>query len=157
VLGEHFGILRDITMQLYFASGASGHRSGNVEFESPNAAQIRFYREAGALLQRLSEAPAAAIAHYLIDTLQFFIDLEPEPIFHLVTNAVRAAATTGYTTESLGVQLVVKIVERYLADHREIFADPDARRDLLDCLDAFVRIGWPEARALTYRIADIWR
>ena len=57
----------------------------------------------------------------------------------------------------IGVQLVVKIVERYLADYRDIFADPDSRKDLLDCLDAFVRVGWPEARALTYRIADIWR
>jgi len=70
---------------------------------------------------------------------------------------VRAAATTGYAVESLGVQLVVKVVERYLADYRDVFADADARQDLMDCLDAFLRVGWPEARALTYRIADIWR
>ena len=156
-LGEYFRILSDITMELYFASGASGHRPGNVELQPPNAVQIRFYREASPLLRRLSEAPISAIAHYLIDTLGFFADIDPKAIFHLIANAVRAAATTGYAVESLGVQLVVKVVERYLADYRDVFADADARQDLMDCLDAFLRVGWPEARALTYRIADIWR
>ena len=144
-------------MQLYFASGASGGRSSAVEDRSPTVAEIRLYREANPLFEQLSRAPAAPIAHYLIDTLRFFVDIDPGPVFRLVANAIRAASVTGYASESLGVELVVKLVKRYLADHREIFAGEQARRDLLDCLDAFVRAGWPAARALTYRIADIWR
>jgi hypothetical protein len=35
--------------------------------------------------------------------------------------------------------------------------DSVLRTDLIDALDGFVRAGWPDARALTYRIADIWR
>jgi hypothetical protein len=85
-LKEYFGILHDITMQLYFASGASAHRQGNVDFQAPNAVQMRFYRETSPLLHRLTDAPAGAIAHYLIDTLEFFADLEPAPIFHLIVN-----------------------------------------------------------------------
>jgi hypothetical protein len=128
-----------------------------VEGRTPSAVKIRLYREARPLFEQLSQAPAAPIAHYLIDTLQFFVDVDPEPIFRLVANAIRAAAVTGYATESVGVKLFVKVVERYLADHRDVFAGEQARRDLLDCLDAFVRAGWPAARSLTYRIADIWQ
>jgi hypothetical protein len=53
--------------------------------------------------------------------------------------------------------LIVGIVERYLAEHRDVFADPDRLGDLVDCLDTFARAGWPEAQALTFRVAEIWR
>ena len=59
--------------------------------------------------------------------------------------------------ESMAVNLVVSIVERYLADHREVFADAGRLSDLVDCLDAFVRAGWPAAQALSFRLGEIWR
>jgi len=57
----------------------------------------------------------------------------------------------------MAVDVIVRIVERYLADHRDVFADPKRLSDLMDCLDAFVRAGWPAAQALTFRLAEIWR
>jgi hypothetical protein len=58
----------------------------------------------------------------------------------------------------MAATLIVRIVERYLADHSEVFESPDRRRDLMNCLDIFVRAGyWPAAQALTFRIPEIWR
>jgi hypothetical protein len=53
--------------------------------------------------------------------------------------------------------VVVRIVERYLADYREIFADPHRLNDLMDCLDVFVKAGWPGAQSLVFRLVEIWR
>ena len=53
--------------------------------------------------------------------------------------------------------LMVRIIERYLADHREVFANPDRLNDLVDSLDVFVRAGWPAAQSLTFRLGEIWR
>ena len=38
-------------------------------------------------------------------------------------------------SSSMASDLVVRIVERYLADHREVFAESNRLDDLMDCLD----------------------
>ena len=53
--------------------------------------------------------------------------------------------------------LVVRIVERYLGDYREVFAESNRLGDLMDYSDVFVRAGWPNAQALTFRLGEIWR
>ena len=52
---------------------------------------------------------------------------------------------------------MVRFVERYLADLRDVFADPKRLGDLMDCLDAFVRAGWHAAQTLTFRLGEVWR
>jgi hypothetical protein len=155
---ENFTLLDIITRELYFASGAYS-RDGypNAPLAPPNAIQRRFYAQALPLFNLLAQVLAAPVAHHLIETLEFFIPLNPAEVFRLVATSIRTAEAGGYTLEHMGSGLFVRIVERYLADHRDVFADPKLSDDLLDALDAFVRAGWPDARALTYRIADIWR
>ena len=75
----------------------------------------------------------------------------------MIARAVRSADQGGYSTEPMAADLIVRIVERYLADYRAIFADRDRMSDLMDCLDAFVRAGWPSAQSLTFKLAEIWR
>jgi len=75
----------------------------------------------------------------------------------MIARCIRASARGGYALESLAATLIVGIVERYLAEHRDVFAEPDRLADLVDSLDIFARAGWPEAQALTFRIAEIWR
>jgi hypothetical protein len=54
---------------------------------------------------------------------------------------------------------VVKLIQRALADHREIFQDKDSEclKALLKVLDLFVEAGWPQARQLTHRLEEIYR
>ena len=59
---------------------------------------------------------------------------------------------------TLAADLVVRLVERYLAEYRELLQDnPECREALIELLDTFVRAGWPAARQLTYRLEDIFR
>jgi hypothetical protein len=76
----------------------------------------------------------------------------------LATKSIRSSATAGFQRESLAVGEVVKLIQRVLADHREIFqSDSECLSALLDVLDLFVEAGWPEARQLTHRLEEIFR
>jgi hypothetical protein len=71
---------------------------------------------------------------------------------------VRAGKAGGYQYESLAADLIVRLIERYLAEYRFVLrANPECRRVLLEILDTFVEAGWPSARRLTYRMEEIFR
>jgi hypothetical protein len=117
----------------------------------------RLYWEANPILARLAVAMVAPIAHHLVQTLETFIALDRSGVFALIAQSVKSADQGGYGTEPMAADLIVRIVERYLADYRSVFADRDRMADLMDCSDVFVRAGWPVAQALTFKLAEIWR
>ena len=148
---SQYGILDEMTIRLFFASGA--HPGGS----DITTAQLRLFEEARGFFEKLADCLVPSIAHHLIETLERYIDVAPGDVFALIARAVRAAERGGYALESMAQDLIVRIVERYLADHSEVFECADRRRDLMSCLDIFVRAGWPAAQALTFRIPEIWR
>jgi hypothetical protein len=148
-----------IATSFYFASGAYDERRAGEQssVHEPNMAQRRLYEEGGDILDEIGRLGAAPVVHHLVETLEYFIPIDPGGVFRRIAAAVRAGERGGYQYEHLAVQLIVRITERYLADYRYLFAeDADCRGDLVDLLDAFVRAGWPEARQLTYRLSDIF-
>lgn len=47
---------------------------------------------------------------------------------------------------------------QFLAEHRALLQEDVAVRDaLLDVLDVFVSVGWPQAQEITYGLQDIFR
>ena len=122
-----------------------------------SAEQTRLYREAKSTFDRLAGASLARIAHYLIQTLEPFVNTDPDGVFALIARSVRSSERGGYSLEGSGADLIVRIVERYLADHRSIFFAESRLADLMDSLDSFVRAGWPSAQSLTFRLGEIWR
>lgn len=154
-LKDHFRTLDNVATQLYFASGASNTKSDGSK--QAGRVQMRLFDEGRDLFEALSGMPVPHISHHLIKTLELFIDIEPEEVFRLISQAIRSSEGQGYTSERMAADLFVRVVERYLADYRNIFENPERRQDLLSCLNAFVRHGWPTARRLTYRISEIWR
>jgi hypothetical protein len=154
-------VANQVATSFYFASGAYDERrsaSGDrPSAREPDAAQCRLYEEGGDILDEIGRLGAAPVVHHLVETLEYFIPIDPRGVFRRIAAAVRAGERGGYQYEPLAVQLIVRITERYLADHRYLFAeDGECRRDLVDLLDAFVQAGWPEARQLTYRLSDIF-
>jgi hypothetical protein len=75
----------------------------------------------------------------------------------MTTPKKRLSKYSGYSDESMAADLIVGIVQRYLADYRAVFADRARLDDLMDCLDVFVRAGWPAAQSLTFKLGEIWR
>lgn len=152
VVRDMFGILDEVSLRLQFATG--NHHGPPPEVSPPLA---RLYWEARPIVSRLATAIVVPVAHHLIQMLETFIPTDPAGVFELIAQAVKSAQQSGYSDEHMAADLICRIVQRYLADYRAVFSDPARLNDLMDCLDVFVRAGWPAAQALTFRLGDIWR
>jgi len=154
-------LIDQVASQIYFASGASDNKdqSGTRrERLLTREAQERFYREVAPILDALADVGLPTVAHHLLKTLEAFIPLDPRGVFLRVGRVVRSGQEGGYQYESAAVQLIVNLVERYLAEYRTLLREEEeCRRALLEILDVFVRAGWPSARRLVYRLDEIFR
>jgi hypothetical protein len=156
-LRQIVGIIDGIARELYFASGAH-------DTEAEGAAPLdlararRFYDACGPLIERLTLVGIAPAIHALIETLAALVAVDPPHIFRQVRSLVEAGRTAGYLGESSALGLVVRIIERYLADYRHLFqTDASLRQDLIDILNLFIEAGWPEALRFAARLDDVFR
>ena len=156
---KSLGLLIDrISLELHFASGAYDEKHRRDFPKSPTPQSKRFYEEASDILDELAEVKYASIVHHLLQTLEFFIPLDPKGVFLRIGKVVHAGREGGYQYESLGADLLVRIIERYLAEYRALLQQDDScRQTLIHVLDVFVQAGWPSARRLTYRLEEIFR
>ena len=84
------------------------------------------------------------------------MDANPEAVFDLTARALLGSGQKqGYQFESLGADQVVKLIGRFLADHRGLFDQQSRRKTLVKCLDVFTEAGWPSARRLLYRLPEL--
>src|ERR1700674_1014819 len=143
VLRSLMRLIDHVGMELYFASGAYQLSTSADQAEILSDAQrLRFYHEVGSILDALAEVGLASLVHHLLQTLESFIPFDPEGVFLRVARVVRAGQLGLYQFESLAADLLVNLVERYLAEYRPIFRDnEDCRAALLQVLDIFVQAG----------------
>lgn len=154
-------IIDSASMEVFFASGAYDNKQTSVDsdFTSLSLDNLRlFFAEAGEVLEVLADFSFANVTHNLLETLEFLVPVDPVGVFLRIGRTVFAGQEGGYQYESMAADLVVKLVERYLAEYRGVFRDnPDCRRTLLELLEVFVQAGWPSALRLTYRMDEIFR
>ena len=150
------GLIDSIGNQIYFASGAFDEKQNKGGLTTGQ--KRRFYKESEKIMHELSEVDYPGITHHLLETLETFVPVEPKEVFLKIGKAIRAGKSGGYAGEQLAIQLMVGLVEEYLAEYRELFQqNDDCRRTLMEILDVFVQQGWPQARKLTYGLEDIFR
>jgi len=147
------GVLDRMALTIYSASG--GDKAELSQDESRR--RCRLYRELAPVLDRLAECSVVRTAYYLIQALENFIPADPPGVFRLIVKSVTSSCKFGYAFESMGAALIVRVVEQYLADHRDVFSDEARLNELMACLNLFVSAGWPAAQSLTFRLAEIWR
>jgi hypothetical protein len=157
------GLVDAIAMQLYFACGAHDEQS-NKQGKRLSAAQLRrFWQEAAPLFTALAAEPHPHTAHQVVQTLHRLLPCAPRDAFLLATQTIlNSAKMASFQYESLAVGEVVKLIQRALADHRELFQSDTGQHSeclkaLLEVLDLFVEAGWSEARQLTHRLEEIYR
>lgn len=115
-------------------------------------------RECAPLFSELCDIPFVEAAYDVLQTLECFIEADPLKVVLWVASLVRRAESDGVQYESMAAELVVRIVERYLAEYGPLFRDDsDARKALLDVLGVFVKAGWPGATRLTHRLGEVFR
>jgi hypothetical protein len=151
-------VLDSVITEIYFASGAYLPQDGEPR-ATPERMTILFDEILADLRSLLANLPAPAI-HHVVEIAAANAERRPTEAFLLIGNAVRAARAVGYETDSLAKDLVLGIVRRYLADRPELFQGPtgsarDMQAALVTILDSFVAVGWPDARAMGYRLHEV--
>jgi hypothetical protein len=152
------GLIDTITMEYFFAAGAHRDNQRAEEEHFPSPAQERFYWETASISDRLTSIGHPHAAHRLLETLEFFIDVDPRGVFLRIAATIRAGQQFNYQYDNLAEGLFVRLVERYLAEHRTLLQqDPKCSQALVEMLDIFVRAGWLSAHRLTYGLDEIYR
>ncbi len=150
-------VIDGVASEVYFATGIFDEQQNRGSAISVGQRE-RLYFESAGLLDRLCDVAFASSTHHVIETHGAFIPLDPRGTFLRIARTVKAGQVGGYQSDSLGAGLVVKLVERYLAEHRTLLQqDDECRQALIDVLGIFVRAGWPEALRLTFGLQDIFR
>ncbi len=140
--------------EMYFATGAAaGLRDSDPGLG--HAGLDVFFRENSDLLMRIGEYAPPHTTYYLLQLVERLVDVDPAGAFDLAANSLRGGRRSGYENESLGVDLLVRLVGVFLADHKHIFEVPARRAALVDCLEVFLEAGWPAARRLLYRLPEL--
>jgi hypothetical protein len=141
-------------------AGAYGHGLANTDTLDPAmlARRDAFYPHARSMLSKLASIGHPHTAHKTMELLAYLSPVDPAGTLILAGTLIRAAALRGYQYDPLGEPLVVGYVERFLAEYRGVLRErPDCNRALVDILDVFVRVGWPSAHRLVYRLDEIYR
>jgi hypothetical protein len=154
-------LTNSIAQELFFASGAFDKEMGGSDTSRPplgDSEKSRFFQEASPLLDALADIGVASIAHNLVKTLEYLLEYDPAQVFLKIARAVRASKAGQYQYESLAVDVIVRIVKRFLAAYQYLLRErQDCRHALIEILDIFVAAGWPAALELTYRLEEIYR
>lgn len=149
-----YSLAESVASDLYFASGASKQMHNPGEAIEENR---RFFIEAEPLLDELNKFRHPGLVHYLVKTLAFLIPVDSARVFKRIGKIVINARGGGYQFEPSAIDLIVRIVERYLAEFREVLrGDEQCLQLLIEMLDGFVEVGWPSARRLAYRLEEIF-
>lgn len=133
--------------------------SGGLPGGEARAARPTVYGRMAPLLETLATAlPGGPIVHGVMQTLVHCAEVDPLAVFLQAGRVLHAGRTGEYQHDQLAMDLVVSLVERYLAAHMGLLREsPAAMATLIDILDSFVQAGWPKAARLTYRLGDLYR
>ncbi|WP_244604597.1 MULTISPECIES: ATP-binding protein [Mesorhizobium] len=155
VARAHAKLLDAVCRELFFGSGARRDRS-DAEPAVVDQELAQFFAEVAPTLKGIGDYATPHTVYYLLQLLEYLLPLHPACAFDLTAHALRRGGQrTGYQFESLGADLVVRLVGVFLADHKQLFDDPARRDALIDCLEIFMDAGWPAARRLLYRLPEL--
>ena len=144
--------------ELYFASGAFQEHRYGLPPELTTPEQRELYPALAASWDLLAQIGSPNLVHHLVQTLEMYVPVDPAGVFLLIGEAVLSGRLWSYHFEDQAVELVVRIIRTYIAEHRSIFErHRDCLRVLRELLDLFITAGWPSARIVAYRVDEVFR
>jgi hypothetical protein len=150
-------IIHQASNQLYFGSGAYAKNTEGVGLPDATAMK-RFMTDYSEILAMLAASREPATHHHFIEVYEFLIPGDPVAVFEALNAILHGRAKEeGYHYETLGTAAIVRIIRRYIADHRVIFEDEGRRAKLVGILQLFSEVGWPDALQLLYELPDLLR
>lgn len=152
-------LLDKMASQFLFAVGPTEIREGG-EPRTLVSAQSRqaFVLDNARTFMRVGDAGTPRTIYYLLELMEFLAPSNPALVFDIVAHAVTGGGRAhSFQMEALGAARFVRIVGSMVADHRVIFEEQQRRLKLVEILELFVEVGWPEARRLLYRLPEALR
>lgn len=151
-------VIGNLMNQVYFGSGAhADNREAKIGLTSPDT-RHRFLVDYRPMLALLATSHEPSTHHHLVELYEFLIPGDPAGVFDSLHGLlIGSAAREGYHYESLAAPIIVRIITRYIADHRSIFEDDKRRAALVEILRLFSDVGWPDALKLLYELPDLLR
>ncbi|USA38547.1 hypothetical protein NCF86_09410 [Pelagerythrobacter marinus] len=151
-------IIGHLMNQLYFGSGAhTDNREAAVGLMSAETMR-QFLDDYRPMLALLEASHEPSTHHHLVELYEFLIPGDPAGVFDALHALLTgSAAREGYHHESLAAPVIVRMVTRYIADHRSIFEDDNRRAALVEILRLFSDVGWSDALRLLYDLPDLLR
>jgi hypothetical protein len=151
-------LANSIAGEVYFASGAFQPDKQNHAPVIQKPEQERFYKEGGTIFDDLAIIGLPGLAHHLVETLELFIPVDPRGVFLRIAAIVRAGRRWGYEYEDLAQDLIVRIIERYLAEYRSILQqNRQSQTALRETLETFITAASASAQRLAYKVDEIFR
>lgn len=141
-------------MQVFFATSARNNQQGGDVVLSQTRLDV-FFKENATLLKRIGEYASPHTTHYMLQLVERLVDVDASAAFDLAASTLQSGRRSGYQNESLGADLLVRLIGVFLADHKEIFEAPARRAVLVEFLEVFLEAGWPAARRLLYRLPEL--
>jgi hypothetical protein len=144
--------------QFYFGSGAyAGNKEAEIGLKSVDAMR-QFLADYQPALELLAGSHEPATHHHLVELYEYLIPGDPSQVFDAVHGLLLGAgAREGYHYESLASTVIVRMITRYIADHRSIFEDDVRRAHLVEMLRLFSDVGWSDALKLLYDLPELLR
>jgi len=141
-----------ISRGIHLASGALDHPSPQPTERGDPAL---FYDLALPVLTVLSEIPDPAVTRTIVETCIALVDHRPDETLKLVANAVTGDET--FSRELIGLDRIVTLAQRYLADYRGLLRDDEACLTALrQLLEVSILTGWDQAIDLTEELDDLF-
>ncbi|MEP1521287.1 hypothetical protein [Ascidiaceihabitans sp.] len=155
VAREDAKLLDTACMQIYFSVGASDSKKTQDQPISEKNLGV-FFEEITPTLEQIGDHATPHTIYYLLQLLEFLLPVDPPRSFDLIARALKGGGRqSGYQYESMGADLLVRLLGIFLADHKELFECDARRAALIDCLEIFMDAGWPSARRLLYRLPEL--
>ena len=156
------GIMDSAATRIVFSFGLPAHgvSPDNILARDQRA---ELYLEIKPLLEQLlgtnEEAGAVPLtpstAYYLLQLMNGILDLDPVSVLSFAAATCVGGSYLSFELDPSARDEAVKLVDHALADHKDtlrLSADSVGKM-----LDLFVRAGWSEALALTFRLDDAFR
>jgi NACHT domain len=160
-----YGIVDETVTRIYFAADVNPALRERKEHPLSDDARQRFFHEALPILERVLDfgkqqetgVLLAPTAHRFMELLNGVLGYDPALTVRMAAEVVRCSKRFGYNLDSMATAETVRLVESILADYRSEMQDDQSIKHLLEILDAFAEVGWPEALKLVWRLDEIYR
>jgi hypothetical protein len=158
------GLLDEIALRVYLALDVNAQlRSASPGLSDSGRKDLYFeLKPILGLLTLRAEIPgrhylAPRTAHNLMETFNGVLSFDPAAVITYASAVCRASSALSYQFDPMAIGEMVNLVERVLADFKEVLRDTSIANALGDMLDIFVRAGWPQAMQLTFKLDNVIR